>query len=233
MTGVQTCALPICFPVTILRADTTSPNGLATRLFTNRFALGTGTLNQSARWSGTNTLAAGNITDNGSRIIMGLPQQFKSYTTVGLPTGSDLDIVENSTTGFLTRYKSGVWENLITSTGASANQVAFYSSAGKIIGNSNFAWDNTNFGLTVISSSTSNSRGLIVRQTNSGIQAAPIQFEKIRGSSAVQNGDLIGAFTFRGYSGTQYISDNALFGGLVTGTVTSTSVPTSIFFNLT
>jgi hypothetical protein len=69
------------------------------------------------------------------------------------------------------------------------------------------------------------------RQTNNGIQASLINFEKIRGSSAVQQGDIIGIFGFRGYSGTQYLTDNSLFGGLVTGTVTSGGVPTSLFFN--
>jgi hypothetical protein len=157
--------------------------------------------------------------------------QFQSVPTAGLPTGVDLYVLENSTTGFLTRYKSGNWDNIITSTGAIANQVSFFGSAGAISGDAGLTWDNTNKGLSIVSSATAQGRGLITRQTNNGIQAAAIQFEKIRGSSAVQNGDLVGAFTLRGYSGTQYINDNALFGGVVTGTVSDNNVPTSIFFN--
>lgn len=51
------------------------------------FALGTGTTDRSARWSATNTLAAGNFTDNGTKLQALLPFQLHQWTTAGRPTG--------------------------------------------------------------------------------------------------------------------------------------------------
>jgi len=110
---------------------------------------GSGTVNSLVKFTAGRVIGNAAITENGSRVVMGLPQQFKSYTTVGMPTLSDLDIVENSTTGFLTRYKTGVAENVITSTGATSGQVSVFSSAGKTYGTNNLFWDNTNFRLGI------------------------------------------------------------------------------------
>jgi hypothetical protein len=108
---------------------------------------GAGTINNLAKFTAGRVVGNAAITENGSRVVMGLPQQFKSYSTVGMPSLSDLDIVENSTTGFLTRYKTGVSENIITSTGASSGQIPVFSSAGKLAGISRFTY---NFGTGVI-----------------------------------------------------------------------------------
>ena len=51
------------------------------------FALGTGTADLSARWTGTNTLGAGSWSDNLTRLQAQVPVQFQSVTTAGLPTG--------------------------------------------------------------------------------------------------------------------------------------------------
>lgn len=121
----------------LLKSDSTTV--YATRYYT-RTNPTTIAANAVPRSNGAN-LVAGNITDNASRILMGLPTQFKSYSMVGMPNLSDLDIVENSTTGFLTRYKTGVSENVITSTGASANQISYFTSSGQIAGNSRHTVD--------------------------------------------------------------------------------------------
>jgi len=124
------------------RADTTSPNGLATRLFAKN--LPTYILaDRLVRSNGTN-LVAGNLSDNGTKLQALLPWQFHSWTTAGRPTGVDGYYGRNSTTGFLEGYYSSQWENLISSTGASSGQVSYFTNAGKIAGNSIFSWDNTN-----------------------------------------------------------------------------------------
>ena len=113
------------------------------------FTLGTGTADRSGRWTGTNTLAAGNITDNGTKLQALLPWQYQSWTTAGRPTGVDGYKGRNSTTGFEEGYFTSQWENYITSIGATANQLAIFSSAGKVYGNSILTWDNTNNRLAV------------------------------------------------------------------------------------
>jgi hypothetical protein len=214
------------------RADTTSPSGLATRKYASTLPTLL-TANYAAISNGTNLIAR-NLFDNNTYvgILNSKPFLLGQWTTAGRPTGVDGYYGKNTTTGFLEGYYSSQWENLISSTGASSGQVSYFTGAGQIAGSNNHFWDNTNKQLSVISDNSSNaSRGILTRQTNNGFQASLINFEKIRGSSAVQLGDIIGIFGFRGYSGTQYLTDNSLFGGLVTGSVTSGSVPTSLFFN--
>jgi len=106
------------------------------------FALGTGTADRLARWTGTNTLAAGNLSDNATRLEALLPWQFHSWTTAGRPTGVNGYVGRNSTTGFQEGYFTSQWENYITSIGASNGQLAIFSSAGKIYGTNNLFWNN-------------------------------------------------------------------------------------------
>lgn len=74
-------------------------------------ALGTGTADRSARWSGTNTLVAGNITDNGTKLEALKPWQFNSSSLVGLPTGVSRYIMDISDYDWFARYSStaGAW----------------------------------------------------------------------------------------------------------------------------
>jgi len=129
------------------RADTTSPNGLATRLFTNRFALGTGTTDRSARWSGTNTLAAGNITDNGTKLEALLPWQFQSVTTAGRPTGVSAYIIDNSTNDWFERYSTvaGAWisplQSSLTGGKGTATRVLFNDANGRATDNANLTFN--------------------------------------------------------------------------------------------
>ena len=107
------------------------------------FALGTGTADRSARWSATNTLAAGNFTDNGTKVQALLPFQLHQWTTAGRPSGVTGYKGLNTTTGFEEGYFTSQWENYITSTGAANGQVSIFSSAGKIYGTNNLFWDNS------------------------------------------------------------------------------------------
>ena len=89
--------------------------------------------------------------------------------------------------------------------------------------------------LNIYSTSTTTERGIRVHQNSNNAAGASIGFRKSRGTSdsspsAVTNGTIIGAFVFNGYSGSAYSRDNALFGGSITGSVSSGNVPTSIFF---
>lgn len=68
------------------RADTTSPNGLATRLFTKTLPT-TIAANYAAVSNGTN-LVARNLFDNNTYAgVIGRPWKFGEYTTASLPTG--------------------------------------------------------------------------------------------------------------------------------------------------
>ena len=78
-------------------------------------------------------------------------------------------------------------------------------------------------------------RGLQIQQHSNNAAGAAMYFKKSKGSndaspSAVSSGTIIAASVFQGYSGSQYLTDNCLFGASVTGTVTTSLVPTSIFF---
>ncbi len=90
---------------------------------------------------------------------------------------------------------------------------------------------NTSAGLQV--NNTTGGAGIIGLQTSATIAGFPIRARKIRGTeaspSAVLNGDIIGAFGFEGYDGAGYL-ENCFFGGAITGTVASGSVPTSLYF---
>lgn len=76
--------------------------------------------------------------------------------------------------------------------------------------------------------------GIRIQQHSNNAAGASMGFRKSRGTEAaplaVTSGTSVGAFSFQGYSGTQYLEDNALFGGAITGTVSASSVPTSLFF---
>lgn len=56
------------------------------------FTFGTGTADRLARWTATNTLAAGNLSDNATRLQALLPFQLAAYDLVSLPTGVTKDM---------------------------------------------------------------------------------------------------------------------------------------------
>ncbi len=73
------------------------------------YPTGTGTADRLARWTGTNTLAAGNLTDNGTKLQALLPWQFQTYTAAGLPTGVTGYHVYNTTTNGPAWYQGSRW----------------------------------------------------------------------------------------------------------------------------
>jgi len=114
------------------RADTTSPNGLATRLFAKN--LPTYILADRLVRSNGSNLVAGNLTDNGTKLQALLPWQFQSWTTAGRPTGVNNYWGYNSTTDWLEGYltSAGAWISPLqtTLTGGKGTQGGlFYADA--------------------------------------------------------------------------------------------------------
>ena len=105
--------------------------------------------------------------------------------------------------------------------------------------NANFFWDDTNnrlgIGTTTPSvpfelySASATNRGLTITQATNDIVAAPFTGRKIRGTSAVANGDFLFNFNASGYDGTAYQTGSAIRWA-VDGVVSTNTVPTSIEF---
>lgn len=106
------------------------------------FALGTGTADRSARWSATNTLAAGNFTDNGTKVQALLPFQFQTYTTAGLPTGVTGYHVYNTTTNGPAWYQGSRWAYGLESTfnRGTATYVPFFDANGQVTQDAELAY---------------------------------------------------------------------------------------------
>lgn len=114
-------------------------------------ALGTGTADRSARWSGTNTLAAGNITDNGTKLQALLPWQFQTYTTAGLPTGVTGYHVYNTTTNGPSWYQGLRWAYGLESTfnRGTATRVPFFDANGQVTDDADNYYNSTTNQLNV------------------------------------------------------------------------------------
>jgi hypothetical protein len=154
-------------------------------------------------------------------------------TDVTISGGTGITVTEAGST--ITVANSGDTNAADDITGTVATgQVPYATGANVVAGTNNLAWNNTNTGLSIISETLTGGRGLNIQQHSTDIGGAAAAFVKSRGTfasqTAVASGDIIGAFPFKGYSGTQYLSDNALFGASATGTITTSSVPTSLFF---
>ena len=102
---------------------------------------------------------------------------------------------------------------------AGLNTQIQYNDSGAFGASSSFTWDNTNQALNIINNTTG-LRGINIYQNNTGIQAAASSFNKSRGTNAsptaVASGDLIGAFVFKPYISTDYVTDQSLFGACMT-----------------
>lgn len=108
------------------------------------FALGSGTTDRSARWSATNTLAAGNITDNGTKLQALLPWQFQSWNDAGRPTGVT-GYTGYNTTGNGPEWHNGTrWAKAVESTvnAGTSTYIPWFNSNGQLDQNANFVWDN-------------------------------------------------------------------------------------------
>jgi hypothetical protein len=110
------------------------------------FALGTGTIDQSVRWSATNTLAAGNITDNGARLIAGLPFQLKEYSLAGLPTGTTKDMYWVTSAGPAWYQGSRLaYVPEFTFTRGTQNRIPYPNSNGQYTESANLTYTGTRF----------------------------------------------------------------------------------------
>lgn len=129
---------------------------------------------------------------------------------------------------------------LVTMNTATDSKLQSWMIGGTEFGSLSYASNSPTFSITgnnsavnIISNSTATARGLNVNQHNNSAAAAIINYYKSRGTSTspatAQNGDAIGAFTFNAYNGTSYLSDVAYFGAGITGTVTGSATPTSIY----
>lgn len=122
-----------------LRADTSK---VATRYYISTLGFGSGTADRLARWTGTNTLAAGNLSDNGTRLQALLPWQFQSWTTAGRPTGVNNYWGYNSTTDWLEGYltTAGAWvsplQSSLTGGKGTATRIPFFDASGRVTDNS-------------------------------------------------------------------------------------------------
>lgn len=200
------------------------------------FALGSGTANRVPLWAAANTLGFSNIQDNGTAvsILNSKPFQFGQWTTSGRPTGVNGYKGRNTTTGFDEGYFTSQWENYITSTGASANQVPYFTSEGKIAGSTNLTYNNTSKSVNLYSNPGTNDRGFNVTHISRDISAGAIRFRKQNGSisspSIATNNSIIGAFSFQAWDGAEWPLDLSFFGASLTGSISTGIIPTSLFF---
>ena len=90
--------------------------------------------------------------------------------------------------------------------------------------------------LHVTTNATNSTRGAVIDQHTTDAAGALSFFRKSRGTLAspttVANGDYVGSFFFSGYTSNGAYTNPVGFGARVNGTVTSTSIPTDIFFGL-
>jgi hypothetical protein len=107
------------------------------------YPIGSGTADRSARWSATNTLAAGNLSDNGTRLQALLPWQFQTYTTAGLPTGVTGYHVYNTTTNGPGWYQGSRWAYGLESTfnRGTSTRVPYFNANGQITDNSGLTYN--------------------------------------------------------------------------------------------
>ncbi len=121
------------------------------------YVTGSGTNNRVPKWSALTNLTDSNIQDNGTvvSILSSKPFALGQWTTAGRPTGVDGYLGRNTSTGFDEGYFTSQWENYITSTGASANEVSYFTSAGKIAGNTRHTINATSGSQTITFNNTS------------------------------------------------------------------------------
>jgi hypothetical protein len=128
----------------------------------------------------------------------------------------------------------------VTGSGASG-QVSFWNGTQTQSGDNGLYWNNTEkrLGIGTISPETGldvlSNNGTMRLQRNSNDNQQPFfAFRKSRGTLSAQlpvvERDLLGAFGFIGFGPSAYLLDRAFIGAQVTGSVTSTDLPTSIYF---
>jgi len=140
------------------------------------FALGTGTTDLSARWTGTNTLGAGSWSDNLTRLQAQVPVQFQSWTTAGRPSGVTGYMGYNTTLGYqefydgTTWFPTGFWAKSGTAINYAAGKIGINSASPteevemiKTINGS------VNYSATNLSTGTSAASGFVAKNSGGGL----------------------------------------------------------------
>lgn len=101
------------------------------------YPTGTGTADRLARWTGTNTLAAGNLSDNATRLQALLPWQFHSWTDAGRPTGVTGYTGYSTTGNGIEWYQGSRWAKALESTfnRGTSGYVPYFDANGQITEN--------------------------------------------------------------------------------------------------
>lgn len=168
------------------------------------FALGTGTADQSVRWSATNTLAAGNFIDNGTKLQALLPFQLQSYTTAGLPTGVTGYNVYNSTLADQIYYNTSGWYYTTPWKQSTSSSNVFLNSGSAIINTSSVI--NSNYNLQVNGSATFRNASFTTNEALSGF--LDVRGGTMTGLSGTTHGlagiNLSGIMSFNTFNQTFY-----------------------------
>lgn len=194
------------------------------------FALGTGTADRLARWTATNTLAAGNLSDNGTKLQALLPWQFQSYTTAGRPTGVSGYVIDNSTNDWFERYSTvaGAWisplQSSLTGGKGTAGRVLYTDANGRATDNANLLFTGTRFQTagsirfgrsshtdTASIEKVSDVNSKIVRINNPGDVGGWNSGFVFRGGA---NGILASVGTFRIYTSSATLPGSTYFGNI-------------------
>lgn len=113
-----------------------------------------------------------------------------------------------------------------------ADATPFVVSSTGVVGIGTTTPDNvTSAGIALVSNSGYYPQ-LIQRNTASDANASYIGLEKIRGSSAVQNGDILGNIVFRGYDGSQFLQGAAIWAA-VSAVPGANDMPSDLNFGTT
>lgn len=200
-------------------------------------ALGTGATDRSARWSGTNTVGPGNITDNGTKLEALKPWQFNSSSLAGLPTGVTRYIMDISDYDWFARYSStaGAWispiQSSLTAGKGTATRVLFSDANGRATDDAGLRFETTSktiainrasiavspYHLEIQSNGTINQRWISV-YNSSGIQQASYDSDG-SGNGAVLVYNNSGVIQGRFSSGdASFLTGKMVFGAQVLGT---------------
>jgi len=119
------------------RVDTTSPNGLTTRLFAKTLPTSIAS-NYIATSNGTNLIARNLFDNNTYAGVIARPWKFGEYTTAGLPSGVTGYHVYNTTTNGPGWYQGSRWAYGLESTfnRGTATRIPFFDANGQVTDNS-------------------------------------------------------------------------------------------------
>ena len=204
-----------------------SRNGSGTYTLPSGNPVVTGTLIE-ATWANT-TLSdlASAMTDSLSRSAQGgmtaALRLFDGTSSVpGLAWGSE------TTTGW---YRAGAGDMRLVVTGSEV--IKYLSSGVSVTGTLSATGATTFSGQTnTFENSTAYYPQLINRNKTNDANGSYFVLEKVRNTSVVQNGDVLGNLIYRGYDGTQYLQ-GAYINAIVSATPGTNDMPTDLSFGTT